>query len=167
MLPKKKIQTGILLAGVLLVWGIVAIKFCKDFWNTGGMTAPLPAQRNINRDTVENRYVLHTYDRDPFLSVFTDTASMATEDTPVAVRTMVLPRPVVVLPEYCGTVGNKEERIAIVRLQEQFHFVKRMERIGYLQVTAIADDTLTLSAAGVRYRIGLKQNKEDKIQVSR
>jgi hypothetical protein len=153
----RKVTIGLAVA-VLAIWGYVIYKIA---WGRAQTTAVAVKNErsNVEPEDVYKSYVLSSYDRDPFLSI-KDT--MTEETLPPPSRTP-LPVPVAVvkkvpLPEYNGVIQNKGEKLAILKIDSQFHLLKTGETLGDLRIRSFNNDYLIILIKGTTYKIALTRS---------
>ncbi|MDR3678879.1 MAG: hypothetical protein P4L41_02860 [Flavipsychrobacter sp.] len=146
---KKKNTTILLLIIVVLLWGFIGFKFYKGIIASHqNSTLSKKAILTEQIDTIEENFVLHTYSRDPFLSILKDTISSPITDPPVVKETKKIIKKPFIPPAYCGIIKNEREKIAVLFLNKRTFFVKERESLNDFKIKRISDSNIQITNQG-------------------
>lgn len=154
---KNKSLTIALLSVVIFIWGWILYKFYKDMNNSDNRPAIQKLTTNLKNESVTViDYTIHTYERDPFLSVFEDTI---TNPEPEIKHESVIKKPLT-LPEFNGVIINHTQSIAILKAGNKFFFLKEGESINGMKIKSIQKDSIIIIANAERIGIKLYKNQQ-------
>lgn len=149
-------MTYFLMTIVLLVWGLL---FYKIFFSVSRgkivTNSTVPASGGSTENKLDT-YVIHSYSRDPFLSILTDTETVD-EITiePVKKIPKVLPK---VLPEYFGIIFNGTKNCGIFRSDKQYYFVSPGDTFTKFRLKKIWIDSVVLAYDGNDITLHLRKS---------
>ncbi len=156
--PKNKKLTIILIIAVVIIWGTIVYKFLSSVGEKPSVKKNIgfvaPRQYKPDSD-----YVLGTIERDPFLSILTDTAIII-EDTIKNIHTPPIrnnvnyPKPV-----YCGLIRNEHTNMAIIKVDNQYHFLEKGKKDSVFKVLNIKDSIVVILYHGQKISLIL-ENKQ-------
>lgn len=157
VVPKNKKITILLLITVLLIWGIIAYKVIITITNK--TVHPVPERKLKDYSAIRSTdYSLTIVERDPFLSILTDTApNVIIPDTPIKKYSPPIKKkhtPVV----YCGMIKNTENTIAIFKVGNDYHFLEQGHKDSILKVININNENVTVIYHGERMKLALTEN---------
>jgi len=165
-MKKNKLITAALFISVTFIWGSIIVKIYKSLAasNTIKLTSNI-SNKKKQKETLLSSYMLHTYIRDPFLSIIDDTATEIVPDTPV--RNFVSKPRVsapLLLPEYCGIITFGKTKTAIIKWNNRYEHVQEGIVIDSIKIKSVNDEKIIVQVKGVTHTILFTGNskKENK-----
>ncbi len=129
-----------MLAAVAGIWGTIIIKLYFGLHAEAIQMPNVKQQNLVKAHGILESYTLHEYPRDPFLSVLTDTAAIQEVNIP---KEKPVSKPTA-LPQYCGLIQGSKEKIAILKMNKKYFFLKNGEGNEYLKVLAIDEKQIVI-----------------------
>lgn len=144
-MKKNKTVTITLIIAVIIVWGLVIYNIAGSI-SPGNKTIHTSAQSNKPSITANpERYNLSTYERDPFLSIISDTSTTFDSVIPPATPP-VYTKPILrKMPVYCGIIKNNKTTMAVIKINSIYYNVSESYRDDSIRIIKITDTTVTLS----------------------
>ncbi|HVX00038.1 MAG TPA: hypothetical protein VHA52_06365 [Candidatus Babeliaceae bacterium] len=157
---KNKGITTILLIAVACIWGMLIFKIYHAISNNTHSPFHVAEHPAIKNDTVKS-YQLHSYTRDPFLSILKDTITLPPSpivpSTPQHKET-IEKRPLI-LPLYCGLIRTNEVKTAILRMDKKTYFIHEGETFQSIKIKSIDVDSVMASSDGLKVVLPLYRRK--------
>lgn len=156
---KNKKITYLLIALVVIIWGVIIYKFYAAVTTKQADKQHIyeNVQHQVN-DTLRN-YELFFYDRDPFLSILSDTATILQKDTELARPVVKIPKEVPAIT-YCGMIENMEQKTVILKWNNKFYHVQLGNKQGALELKAIYKDFILIAVNGEKVKVPITDGKK-------
>lgn len=149
----------VLLVAVVAIWGTLTYKVYNHF--AGKNYNPIyPVVNHINKSKLISPkiYIIHSYSRDPFLSILTDTAQPVASLTAWPKIAVISKKPTV-LPEYMGFFEDGKKKTAIIKYERKTTFIHEGDKWQKLSIVRITTDSLIVTDEGKRQAIKMKKRR--------
>lgn len=161
-LPKNKKLTIFLVLATLAIWGTIAYKIISVVTKKTTVNTEKKREMALTNKPDDN-FVLSIYERDPFLSIITDTATII-EVIPDE-KAFLPKKPTVIYPqpEYCGLVKNESATMAIIKINNRYHFLEKGQKDSLVKVLNIRDTVIVVQYHNEKLTLPLRarNNQQD------
>jgi len=166
---KKKQQNILLLCAVIFVWGWICVKIYNGLSGSDESSRDFSRIANNKTDTLQSNYEIHTYARDPFLSILKDTAVVQDIDTVKKSKLASAPPKPLVLPTYYGYIITGKSKVAILKFDnKKTIFLKEKEKYNYFHLAFISADSVIMTSGNEHYCLHISsQKKQDQWQLTK
>jgi len=166
---KKKQQNILLLSAVIFVWGWICVKIYNNLSGNDDSHRNIDTIVTGKNDTLQSDYEIHTYNRDPFLSILTDTVTVQEIDTAKKQKLILSPPKPVSLPTYYGYIVTGKSRTAILKFDnKKTIFLKEKEKYNDFRLVFISSDSVILLSGNDRFCLHISsQKKQDQWQLTK
>ncbi len=156
---KNRIVVVILLIAVVVIWGTLTYKIYNHFAGNDSKPA-YTAVRPVYKSKLPKKdiHIIHSYSRDPFLSILADTAQpvIPAADPP---KLITIPKKPVILPEYMGFFEDGKKKTAIIKNERKTTFVHEGDKWQNITIVHITFDSLIVAHDGKKQTIKLKKKR--------
>ena len=150
----------VLFIAVILIWGLLIYKIYYTVYGShkinNAVIIPNPEKPLIIIDT----YSVHTYKRDPFLSILTDTIS---QQPTVEIKPFkIFVKKSTTLPLYCGVIRNGKKKTAILKMNKKIFFLHEGDTLQSMKIKTIMNDSIVVMNGEDKISIFLNKEKSGK-----
>lgn len=133
---KSKKNQYILLATVLVVWGLIIFRFFNISSSDDAQIVPIAIKENITNDKSINNYIYELNYRDPFLKGSTGVHITQRSSNPQKQLTIKYKRAIPDI-QLIGLVSSKKRNTAIIKVMSQSHIVTEGDIVEGFQVKTL------------------------------
>lgn len=128
---------------VTLIWGLVIYRVYNSARPHKQLANDAKTKGQAIADTFD--FVLHSYTRDPFLSILTDTVTEPEPVAPKPVEQHVPDKRPYMAPRYCGQLITNNQKTAILKRNNKFFFVMEGQSFEDVKIRSITADSLVIT----------------------
>lgn len=155
-LPKNKKVIILLVVATLAIWGTIIYKVINVI-NAKPSTAITTLVKPSKKEKPDDDYTISYYERDPFLSILKDTATIVDEPEIKEIRPL---KPIINYPkpEYCGLIKNDANTLAIIKIDGRYHMLEKGQKDSLLKVLNVRDTVIVVLYHNEKLTLHLKKN---------
>lgn len=158
-LPKNKRVIIMLVLATLVIWGTIIYKVMNVI-SAKPSKANTSIAKPLKKEKTDEDYTISYYERDPFLSILTDTATFVDEpkikDIPQLKPIINYPK-----PEYCGQIKNDVNTLAIIKIDGRYHMLEKGQKDSLLKVLNVRDTVITILYHNEKLTLHLRKNNSN------